>query len=192
MWQYNYYPVSYELYHHGILGMHWGKRNGPPYPLDTSDHSASEKKAGWRKSLSNDGKVAAVKQAKKEDRNNRSIEKQVLTDAEQLSKTHAAIEDMTRALTKDTKKGQQILVTTDTKKQYSELLSDYTKQMDVMSKKYDQIDSEHVVVNGKHYLHTTLLSKDGIGAEYLTELKESYSNSGYRDDSKWVNNHSYN
>lgn len=26
-------------------------KNGPPYPLDDSDHSASEKKAGWRKSL---------------------------------------------------------------------------------------------------------------------------------------------
>lgn len=39
------------LAHHGILGQKWGKRNGPPYPLDGSDHSASEKKAGWRKSL---------------------------------------------------------------------------------------------------------------------------------------------
>ena len=43
------------LYHHGILGQHWGKKNGPPYPLDAGDHSASENKAGWRKSLSKSG-----------------------------------------------------------------------------------------------------------------------------------------
>jgi hypothetical protein len=33
------------LEHHGILGQKWGKKNGPPYPLDASDHSDSEKKA---------------------------------------------------------------------------------------------------------------------------------------------------
>lgn len=32
------------LAHHGILGQKWGRRNGPPYPLDESDHSAAEKK----------------------------------------------------------------------------------------------------------------------------------------------------
>lgn len=33
-----------ELYHHGIRGQRWGKKNGPPYPLDASDHSKLEKK----------------------------------------------------------------------------------------------------------------------------------------------------
>lgn len=58
---------SLELYHHGIRGQRWGRKNGPPYPLDAADHSAAEKKAGWRKSLARaargaaSGAVAAVR-----------------------------------------------------------------------------------------------------------------------------------
>lgn len=48
------------LVHHGIRGQKWGVRNGPPYPLDESDHSLSEKKAGWRGSLARDSKVKDV------------------------------------------------------------------------------------------------------------------------------------
>lgn len=42
-----------ELYHHGIFGQKWGKRNGPPYPLAPEKHSIREKRSGWRKSLNN-------------------------------------------------------------------------------------------------------------------------------------------
>lgn len=55
-----------ELAHFGILGMKWGKRNGPPYPLADKDHSASEKKAEirneYRKAIRN--KVRGTKKAK--------------------------------------------------------------------------------------------------------------------------------
>lgn len=55
------------LQHHGILGMKWGVQNGPPYPLGASDHSASEKRAGWRKSLARaviKGAIDGAKQIK--------------------------------------------------------------------------------------------------------------------------------
>lgn len=43
--------MSTYLIHHGIKGMKWGVKNGPPYPIGEDGHSASEKRAGWRKSL---------------------------------------------------------------------------------------------------------------------------------------------
>lgn len=43
--------MSSYLVHHGIKGQKWGVKNGPPYPIGEDGHSASEKRAGWRKSL---------------------------------------------------------------------------------------------------------------------------------------------
>lgn len=52
------------LAHHGILGMSWGHRNGPPYPLDSGSHSAKEKRMGWMQSLKS--KSEAKKKKKKQ------------------------------------------------------------------------------------------------------------------------------
>lgn len=54
-----------ELYHHGILGMEWGKVNGPPYPLGAGDHSASENRAGWTDSLTPKRKAQMDKELKR-------------------------------------------------------------------------------------------------------------------------------
>lgn len=52
--------------HHGILGMKWGRLNGPPYPLGSGDHSAGEKKAASKAGIkpgenSGKGSIANVK-----------------------------------------------------------------------------------------------------------------------------------
>ena len=39
------------LQHHGIKGQKWGKRNGPPYPLDYEDHSAAEKRKNSKEDI---------------------------------------------------------------------------------------------------------------------------------------------
>lgn len=45
-------PRPDELYHHGIHGMRWGRKNGPPYPLDYESHSSEEKRQNTKKELS--------------------------------------------------------------------------------------------------------------------------------------------
>lgn len=45
------FSATNSLNHHGIKGQRWGKRNGPPYPLDEEGHSKTEVKAGWEQSL---------------------------------------------------------------------------------------------------------------------------------------------
>lgn len=55
------HPTNSDLEHHGVLGQKWGRKNGPPYPLGAGDHSAAEKRAGWKKSLSATAKKVANK-----------------------------------------------------------------------------------------------------------------------------------
>lgn len=43
-----------ELLHHGIKGQRWGKKNGPPYPLDYDQHSSAEKKQNSRLTIDGD------------------------------------------------------------------------------------------------------------------------------------------
>lgn len=76
-----------ELYHHGILGMKWGKRNGPPYPLDANDHSAAERKAGWRKSLSD------RREARIEARNNYKLAKSNIKAERQMSRDKLSLDE---------------------------------------------------------------------------------------------------
>lgn len=41
--QYLILPTNKDLMHHGVLGMSWGKRNGPPYPLNSAGRKALRK-----------------------------------------------------------------------------------------------------------------------------------------------------
>lgn len=87
MWKYNYtytYTYTNSLCHHGILGQKWGKRNGPPYPLGSSKHSAAEKKAGWKKSLSNNKNESKslTSNGKKEYTNSEKIDKALVSIGE--------------------------------------------------------------------------------------------------------------
>lgn len=64
-----------SLYHHGIGGQKWGVKNGPPYPLDASDHSAAEKKAAGYKATSNNKEEAVKKKFKMSDSQKATIKR---------------------------------------------------------------------------------------------------------------------
>lgn len=48
------------LAHHGILGQRWGKRNGPPYPLNESRKTVAEKTAKKRTGFSKAATLASA------------------------------------------------------------------------------------------------------------------------------------
>lgn len=85
---YNKPPLDEYLTHHGIKGQKWGVRNGPPYPLDAEDHSASEKKSGWKKSLD---KGKKKDNNKKQDRNDDSQKKGLTAEQKRAIKIGAGI-----------------------------------------------------------------------------------------------------
>lgn len=92
------------LAHHGIVGMKWGHQNGPPYPLGADDHSASEKKAGWRRSLSSTGRGdlkrrksfrdrLLERRAEKNEARAKAAEEKTARDAEKLEAKKKSIAD---------------------------------------------------------------------------------------------------
>lgn len=89
--------VKTYIAHHGILGMKWGKKNGPPYPLSGSAHSSAEKKAGtkgWsknaKKEMSNEDLRKAINRKNLENQYHRLAsqtgKKGVANDALEVSK----------------------------------------------------------------------------------------------------------
>jgi hypothetical protein len=64
---------SDELYHHGVEGQSWGKRHGPPYPLDSNSSKQAARK-----------RKAAAKAARKQSKRDKK-------KAEQEKKTREGI-----------------------------------------------------------------------------------------------------
>lgn len=139
-----------ELYHHGIAGQKWGKRNGPPYPLAASAHSVSEEKAGWRESV--DKRRQKVKD---KERLNKDYYQMKYPDAKKLNLDESASYDeykrrATAYTNKHTKNQQKVQSKIDSElakakvddlwKQYHDYGSTYNNALDKVAKKYGHND----------------------------------------------------
>lgn len=127
------------LAHHGILGQKWGRKNGPPYPLDASDHSSSEKKAGWRKSLDGGSDKEIKKKAKQYEKNINAVQASRLrtaTDLRNNEGTRTRVESRMKALEfkgkTDSKKYKKLQSRVD------ELNTKIEKQIDHFNKTTDE------------------------------------------------------
>lgn len=69
-----------EIYHHGVSGMKWGKRNGPPYPLNSEGKSKLRKQRmeSYGKGDSKTGMSAFL--SKRENQRDLSVERHYTTD----------------------------------------------------------------------------------------------------------------
>ena len=145
-----------ELYHHGILGMKWGKKNGPPYPLGASDHSASEKKAGYKKSLGGGRNENLYNRKSARYRKAAEASKR---DAEDLKK-HGYVKEAD-AVMKVSKKNKEKADKIDQKTNYKQIKRSYSKSKDP-SRPYltDQKTQE------------LIRSKANIKKEDINKLKE--------------------
>jgi hypothetical protein len=94
-------------------------------------------------------------------------------DAKALGTVHARLEDSNRVLTRGVPKDSKILVTTETKEDFSKQIKDYTSLHSTLTKKYADVVDDVITENGRDYLYVLLTDKKtGWGAEYIVDLKE--------------------
>lgn len=79
-----------ELYHHGILGMKWGKKNGPPYPLDYKKLSAEERAAAKDKAIRQGNIKEAAENIDYYDNNELRAVKERFSLNQDIKKLHAS------------------------------------------------------------------------------------------------------
>ena len=76
LYEYNQYKPELEdefIKHHGILGMHWGQRNGPPYPLSRVVSTGKKLKASMKEGSIKRKRRKAIKKAQATRAENRKI-----------------------------------------------------------------------------------------------------------------------
>lgn len=147
-----------ELYHHGIEGQKWGKRNGPPYPLAPGDHSAAEKRAkSYKKELNKLSKQvdeAIVTSAEKAIKAEEIEQKLLNTTIKKGSKSKKArkLNDKYNELMEQSKEAE------DEKKRLNDKIFKICKQLDSEGFEFTGIAGEREITRGRNIAALILTS----------------------------------
>lgn len=177
MWEYIHYD---ELYHHGIKGQQWGKRqyqnkDGSLTPAGEQRYNKRQlravKKASklYTKSGIAAGKAAYYKQkgdeaARTHDENTRALEKQAKTFDK---KGHAIAALAARRLAEKSRaKAQQA------RAEYDDIANQYASQADRLAKKADKVATKKHVDIGKKNVNKLLKDAKKAGLEREREVDE--------------------
>ena len=152
-----------ELYHHGILGMKWGKRNGPPYPLNESAKSAAEKKQQRKSDTSNMSDDELKKRVQR--LNLEKSYKNLSKSSNQSSKLDKAkkIVDSSSSLVNQAKKMHQESINKSTKREVLDLSKMTDKELQERINRYN-LERRYNDIFAKE---TTNVSR---GREYLSDI----------------------
>lgn len=97
---------DFRLYHHGIRGMHWGDKNGPPYPLDAAISTGKRLKTAAASAANKVRETAGkIKEHRAQQAEIKAAKKQEKAEAEAVKKEaekQKAIEDAVKSGRKDT------------------------------------------------------------------------------------------
>jgi hypothetical protein len=181
------------LEHHGILGMHWGDRNGPPYPLNSSQKTAEEKRKAKSSGKSGGSEKKAAKKKAHEDAKDAKMQKKQAkvdaTAAEKKRKYEKGSADYKRLV--DVKEGR-VDVSELTNQEYNALVQ--RMNLDAQYRNMTMSNGERfvndtiaaVTAGTMKYAYTTGLgaAKD-YGAKYTGKQLSKYSEKKakqYRDE----------
>jgi hypothetical protein len=154
-------PTSKDITHHGILGQKWGKRQGPPYPLDGSDHSAAEKKAGWSKSLNKGHGARSIKATA-----NRALAKVYGLNERVYQKSNPTLASMNAAAKKDALKRADEAQKAANKKKVDKL----TAYRDKLSNRAQKGENRAKAVAAEEQYAIDDLKKNGINSKTFNSM----------------------